>query len=262
MGNYHVRFLGEGARSNAASLPGVRNNPVSKTDPTGHCEVDPYDPYYDYECHQLALQISKAESQGNPENTQNLYDYYDAFTQDSLQTYYDEAVMPYLAVQQYTAQQAELVANGQIDDVQALQNILIYSLTMAGGDKDIALIYASSAFYRPEVSRFGGAQDYSYTYKTTARFGVSGFASRFVGDSSNTNQLQHFIGEAAVISHWGSSQVFGNLMVWYFDRNNTPASIADRELGYVAAWWVSQTGTVNLSELITILRSGEFPNEK
>ncbi len=237
----------------------TRNNPMSRTDPTGHCDVDPYDQYYDYECHHLALQISKAESQGNSDGFQSLYSFYDAFKQDSLQLYYDIAVKPYLAIQYFTARQAELVALGEMDDVQALQNILDFSLSMAGGNLDLALTYAASAFYRDEVGRFGGAKNYRYTNITEREFGVSGFNNKYVGVENNTNQLEHFIGEAHIMSRVGGSQWGSEILAWLQDKGNASGAVADRELGYVAAWWISQPSTVNTVELVTILRTGVIP---
>ena len=37
----------------------VTNNPIRLVDPQGLCEVDPYDPYYDYDCWALAAQVAE-----------------------------------------------------------------------------------------------------------------------------------------------------------------------------------------------------------
>ncbi len=92
----------------------INNNPVNGTDPTGHCYVDPRDPYVDYECHSLALQISEAESQGSPHLTDILYEEFDMYSYESLQEYYNVGVAHYLKVQQFTAKLAESVAISQM----------------------------------------------------------------------------------------------------------------------------------------------------
>jgi hypothetical protein len=38
---------------------GMMNNPLKFIDPSGYCSTDPYDEYYDYECYQLAEEISE-----------------------------------------------------------------------------------------------------------------------------------------------------------------------------------------------------------
>ncbi len=109
--------------------------------------MDPRDPYVDYECHSLALQISKAESQGSPPHlTDILYEEFDMYSYESLQEYYNVGVAPYLKVQQFTAKMAESVAMSQTDDVDALVSILEYSYAIAGDNLEFGLIYASSAF--------------------------------------------------------------------------------------------------------------------
>lgn len=237
----------------------VNNNPVNGTDPTVHCFVDPRDPYVDYECHSLALQISKAESQGSPHLTDILYEEFDMYSYESLQEYYNVGVAPYLKVQQFTAKMAESVAMSQTDDVDALVSILEYSYAIAGDNLEFGLIYASSAFYRLEIGLLGGGKDYQYTYITNASFGISGFHDNYTGVSTNTNQLEHFIGEAAIFSHLGLNQRLGNLGAWFQDRGNSAGSIADRRLGQLASWWVNQGFfKVGISGLGDILRRGEL----
>ncbi len=138
-------------------------------------------------------------------------------------------------------------------------SILEYSYAIAGGDLEFGLIYAASAFYRTEVGLYGGGKNYRYTNITNASFGISGFHDNYTGVSTNTNQLEHFIGEAAIFSHLGLNQRLGNLGAWYQDPGNSAESIADRKLGQLASWWVNQgffkVGTNGLGE---ILRRGEL----
>jgi RHS repeat-associated protein len=57
----------------------VLNNPVQLIDPSGLCESDPYDPYYDYECWVLAREISELEGGGYAE--------YSRWNYEGLETY-------------------------------------------------------------------------------------------------------------------------------------------------------------------------------
>ena len=171
---------------------------------------------------------------------------------------------PYVMVQKYAALQADLVGDGIQTDLGAMRQILRYSYKIANEDMGDTLTYAASAFYRKEIGWY--ANDHSYTYETENRFGVTGFGDKYVGVESNNNQIEHFIAEAGVIEKLGLNQNAGDFVVDQWDTDETPGDRADRELGYLASWWVSQSyinpdETLNyLDQVIDIIASnGEVP---
>ncbi|HKJ26173.1 MAG TPA: hypothetical protein VJ965_00925 [Anaerolineales bacterium] len=174
---------------------------------------------------------------------------------------------PYSYVQQYVAHLANLVANGTITDLQALELILNESIfVIAGGDMRLGLTYAASAFYRSQLDDFNNPfnpldfQDSSYTRLTDNRFGVTGFNEFYYSDATgNSNQLQHFIGEAALTASY-NSQFIGELGALFNDSGTDGIATSDRNLGNLAAWWATSDVTQeNLSLVIEMIAEGTTP---
>jgi RHS repeat-associated protein len=230
----------------------VQNNPIRYNDPTGHILGDPNDPE---SCPDGICPVSE--------------DLNDDPTEDN--TTND----PYKDVQDYTAGLAERAGNGEIDDLEAMLLLLRYAILRAqlsyGADeidRDIlmnGLFYAASSFWREdaELLTYGLVRNYRYERASTTsyRFGVSGFDEMYFSEG-NTNQIEHFIGESAVMASLGASESFGRWLAKRQDSGDDAASTADRELGYLAAWWVgtSQRDPANtltyLDEVIDAIRTG------
>jgi hypothetical protein len=172
---------------------------------------------------------------------------------------------------------SKMVENGIITDTQAMMLMFTFSYYRAERDfgelssnpqaaiiqrKNIfnrAVNWVASSFYRGIAGTLsaGGVQNYG---DQTPSFGVSGFDWRYVGSRTNLNQIQHFFAEAAIYFVWG--KVIGGVGVWWHDKGNSPEAVADRELGYLAGWWVHagwDDPIGNLETAITIIEEGLDP---
>jgi hypothetical protein len=147
----------------------------------------------------------------------------------------------YRDVQQFVKEMAAKVNAGLITDLEAMRYIIRFSYSQANGDLRLALSYASSSFYRPELGTYGNAKDFNPNNEISASFGISGFSERYYGIKSNTNQLQHFIGEADIMATHSLPQVMGNIAAYVQDPGNDPEALADRQLGQMASWWVASS---------------------
>lgn len=194
------------------------NNPVKYSDPTGHYVEDTLDG----DC------TEHYEVCANPESRE------------------------YLLMQGHVAMLAQMVENGQIDDLEAMESILTYAYSLVDDPSPEyrlwkSLHYATSAFWRPDIPSFFQVPNYSYEKVTDARLGVSGFDWEYVGDEKNTNQLQHFIGEAYITVYAtyfagipgdgpGGARVIGWTAVRWKDKpwDTSAEAVADRQLGDVA----------------------------
>ena len=179
-------------------------------------------------------------------------------------------VDPYAMVQEYTRYQLELVNNKAIDDLMAMENILVYAITLAKGDLVLGLEYAASSFYRDEVGFFG-AKNYRYNQDDSSnKFRASGFHWGYVGGKNNKNQGEHFIGEAfigAILAQFVPGDVAGYnttmLVAFLQDPGNDIVSEAEKNLGYLAADWVGHSlnnpeDTIRyLHEIVETIRNGQ-----
>jgi RHS repeat-associated protein len=177
------------------------NNPVKYIDPSGHCADDG-----DESCWALAEQFSRQYGLG--------LDYLGRLT-------YGQLLNADLArVLAYTLHQLDLVSSKQTTSAEAMIAILEYSIeTVAEGSVETGLQYASSVFWRHELSDIVVS---GYDYLDVPP-GVSldntGFAPMF--SDKTGNQVTHFISEAyltAAISWNPAHPLF--------------SSIVDKPVGY------------------------------
>ena len=212
----------------------VNNNPMRYTDPTGHCATNPYDQYEDYSCHKLANDLSNYFAD---ESTSKSYKEYALLDETELRKIYMETSLPFEQVQKFTYRQLLLVQDGIITDLEALERIINFA-EAEGGDRQNGAILMGAAFYRQELSLFN-IPDYSYKHlkrDDEGDFGISGFSEEYYGVSTNTNQLEHFFGFAAIGAK--TLNVIAKAGAWFHDRGADPGSRADRKLGYLAIKWV------------------------
>ncbi|MGI5985443.1 MAG: RHS repeat-associated core domain-containing protein [Oscillospiraceae bacterium] len=212
----------------------VNNNPMRYTDPTGHCATNPYDQYEDYSCHKLANDLSNYFAD---ESTSKSYKEYALLDETELRKIYMETSLPFEQVQKFTYRQLLLVQDGIITDLEALERIINFA-EAEGGDRQNGAILMGAAFYRQELSLFN-IPDYSYKHlkrDDEGDFGISGFSEKYYGVSTNTNQLEHFFGFAAIGAK--TLNVIAKAGAWFHDRGADPGSRADRKLGYLAIKWV------------------------
>lgn len=168
-------------------------------------------------------------------------------------------------VQQYVAEVAVMVNSNEYDDVTAIELIFNYAYTIANSNFDNALTLIASAFYRNAVGWFGDAENYLYTdLHLGAEFGVSGFHEVFVGaEEGNSNQLEHFFGEAYIFNELYLSAGVGSATAYLYelkDIGRVPEEIrkADYLLGKLAAQWVSDPTSMSITDVTDIIRAGDY----
>jgi RHS repeat-associated protein len=203
----------------------VRNNPLSFTDPTGHCAENG-----DESCWALAEQLAQQYGLG-----------LDYLGRLSYQQLFNSDLARVLA---YTLQQYDLVQQGAITDLEAMMNIMTYSIEdVASGNEFLGLGYAASVFYRPIMENLGVQSGFDYRELVPGTFGVSGFDPIY----GSGNQVEHFINEAYATSFilYTTHPPIGDLLAglipvgfelrgWFQNGFSNPDFIPDTILGEIA----------------------------
>lgn len=248
----------------------VDNCPINKNDPTGHCGNDPYHPIYDAYCDQIAQEVSAQIAQTGGDYDQIygsiselpvdvLNSYFNLFT--DYWAFYDENFMPqdnYDQIQLFTAHQALLSSNGDITDLDALGNIVHFAYALGSNFKE-SLDLIGSAFYRPimtDILLMTNVENREYSQLSGVLFGVTGFNDKYIDDDQN--QVSHFLGEAAIFSRRAFGiQGLGNLGATYQDSGDSHNAIVDRDLGFLASYWVTNHKEVSISVIVNLISTGE-----
>lgn len=221
----------------------VRGNPLYYTDPSGHCEENG-----DESCWSAAEQLSL--------NTGMPLSYFSFMSYEMLMR--DSG--SYAKVLAFTLMQLGNVDRGVTTDLQAMFDIIDYALINTEGDVPAAFELLASVFYRPDYHNdwkvkagtlghheniYGQYNYKDYTNRVFGKaitFGESGFDNILTAGGGG-NQVEHFIGAAALTAFTGGESAVGSLLnigreAWDTIQDGGPINEADVNTGNVAAYYV------------------------
>jgi len=204
----------------------ARFNPLKYSDPTVHCTADPYDEYGDYECFQLARELS--DLTGGSYETYAGYDYdqlvsmYNRFLEDP-----ENAML--LILRDEALRLSDLMQDRQLSDVEALAQLLAFAAPLYGDDvnsflEDLGIVVGGLDTTGLFPVELGADSPYYIGYQAFNPVDT-GFIEEL--NPWNDNQVRHFLAGAA----GGNNNVFAQ--VYLLIRETAPEDDALYVLSFV-----------------------------